>query len=195
MDLFDPLVWADIKEKINFFAPMLTPLLLWFSGKFLLDKWDKRKKDIEIKRMENQADLDDTLQKQKEADLLLIYEGMIKRASDEAITKSDRWRKIEDEWSTRFDKLEVRVSDQNKELSGLRLENSNMSSEISLLKEKIADQTKEIAVLRSENICLNLEISTLKASKVSLEVEKVKLEDRVRILEEELQTRNAHKEE
>lgn len=145
----------EVQEKIAFYFTLFSPFAIWFAGKFIYNKWEKRK-------LEAQIDLDENVAKQKEADLLVIYEGMVRRASEDVITKSDRLRKMEEEWNERFSKLE----------------------------EIIENEKKEIVLLRCENEKLKIEVEELQKNKIKSDKENKNLKDRVLILERALKEHN-----
>lgn len=179
----DPITWADFQEKLSFLATFLSPFILWFSGKFLLNKWEKRNREAEVDKAEADADkaeadakAADVITQQKKADLVVIYEGIVRRASEEAITKSDRWVKIENGWNERFRIVDNQIVEQNKELAVIRSQNAQLTESVNQLKQEKIRMENDIKLLQQERVLLVEENANLKA--------------RVGILEKELKDNN-----
>jgi uncharacterized coiled-coil protein SlyX len=101
---------------------------------------------------------------------------MARRASEDAITKSDRWRLMELAWSERFDKLESRISEQNKQITALQSDNAYL--------------TLSVNSLQQEKIRMSNDIATLQKEKTLLVDENVNLKNRVALLEKTLKDIN-----
>lgn len=158
----EPSTWADIKEIVLYLLNLIGPFAVFLAGKFILNKWEKKQKILELKRLETQTEIDETIKKEKEADILLVYDGLARRAAEDVITKSDRLRVLEGEWNSKFDKMEKQIGGLNQEVGQLRGENAGLKNQILLLNQK----------------------------NQALETENTDLKERVRILENDINERN-----
>lgn len=113
--------WESVKETLIFLSSMLSPFLLWFSGKFIYNKWEKKK-------LLAQSIIDENEAKKKEAELVVIYEGMARRSAEDVIDKSERIKKLEIEYDARLVKME-------EEINSLKSENSFLKDQIAVLQE------------------------------------------------------------
>lgn len=147
----------DIKETIAFLGTLFGPFLVWFSGKFLYNKWEKRKLDAA-------AESDEITNKQKEAELVVMYEGMARRAAEDAMLKSDRWQKLELFFAEKIKELESKIQEQDLKL-----------------------KQQDSIILR-----MGSQITTLEAEKNTLTCENLNLKARVAFLEAEMNTRNGN---
>lgn len=165
----DAVAWADFQEKVTFVFTLFGPFAVWFAGKFIYNRWEKKKKDIELNDAETQN-------KKKEAELLVLYEDMVRRASvdvrkasDEAINQSDRWQKIEADWTERLRKLDTRITDQNKDIAVLRSENAHLIENVNQLQQDKIRMGNENVRLQEEKLILVAEVASLKSRVEHLE--------------------------
>lgn len=168
--------WTHIQEILSFLVTLFGPFGIWFAGKFIFNRWEKRNKAAESDTAEAKA-------KQAEADLVLVYEGLVRRtqedmrkASDEAISKTARWQQIESEWNERLRKMDDRITDQNKDIAVLRSENAHLIANVSQLQQEKIQIANDNKVLQQEKLQLVTEVANLRA--------------RVDILEKELQEKS-----
>jgi len=140
----------EIKETIAFLATLFGPFLVWFSGKFLYNKWEKRK-------LEASAISDEIEAKQKEADLAVVYEGMARRAAEDVVAKSDKWQRLEVTFLEKIRELEIKISEQDCQIR-------NQES-------TIARMSAQITTLEAEKNTLTCENTNLKARVAFLENE------------------------
>jgi len=134
---------GDIQETIRFVGTLLGPFFVWFSGKFLYNKWEKRK-------LEASAVADEVIAKQKEAELITMYEDIARRAAEDSINKSDRWAKLEIVFSEKIQTLEKKVVEQDATISLMRTQILILESEKNTLTCENVNLKQRVAFLESE---------------------------------------------